>query len=283
LSGRAIRTSRLFDPTSGRAVIVPVDHGTVLGSIAGLTDPLEVLARLVELKVDGTLLGMGLGKLAARLFERRDAPARVLTADHPLLGSVPGRDDGASHNVLLATPEFALRHGYDCLKAILLFGLEREAQLANVRLVGSLAEECDRCGLPLMVEPVLWGGAIGPEQKNDPQLVEHASRMALESGADLLKIPYTGDVEQFRSLVRRLAVPVLVLGGPKMGTLREVLQVALDSVRAGARGVVFGRNVWQHPRMDALVGALQDVVHRQEEPDAALARHGLLEGVAADA
>jgi class I fructose-bisphosphate aldolase len=60
-----------------------------------------------------------------------------------------------------------------------------------------------------------------------------------------------------------------------MGTAREVLHVARDSVQAGAKGIVFGRNVWQHPRMDAVVGALQDVVHRDAEVDAALTAHGL--------
>jgi class I fructose-bisphosphate aldolase len=275
MNGKAIRISRLLDPASGRSVVVPVDHGTVLGSVPGLEDPLAVIQRLVELKVDGTLLGMGLGKASAHLFERRDAPARILTADFPLFSSVPGRNDGATHNALLASPEFALRNGFDALKAILVFGLEREAQLANVQLVGRLSDECDRAGLPLMVEPVLWGEAIPAEQRNDAALAEHAARLALEAGADLLKIAYTGDVARFGDLVRRLAVPVFVLGGPKMGTVREVLQVASDSVRAGAKGIVFGRNVWQHPRMDALVPALQDIVHRDVEVDAALAAHGL--------
>ena len=112
-------------------------------------------------------------------------------------------------------------------------------------------------------------------KKSDPLLIESAARVALELGADILKIPYTGEPEAFGDLVRRLRVPVFVLGGPKMGTLADIFSVAHHSVAAGARGIVFGRNVWQNPSMDAVVRGLMDVVHDSVAPKAALAKHGL--------
>jgi class I fructose-bisphosphate aldolase len=171
--------------------------------------------------------------------------------------------------------EFAVRHAFDAVKVILLWGLDRHEQMANLKLVGNVAEQCDRWGLPLMVEPVLWGSGVPAEKKNDPALIESAARVALELGADILKIPYTGQPDAFADVVRHLRVPVFVLGGPKMGTLADVFAVAHHSVSAGARGIVFGRNVWQHPAMDAVVRGLQEVVHEGVAPQAALARHGL--------
>jgi class I fructose-bisphosphate aldolase len=266
MSGKATRISRLFNATTGRAVIIPVDHGIAMGAIDGLLDPLDVLARLVALRIDGTLLTAGVWKVTGTLFESRDAPARVLTADLPLFSSLPGQPASVSESDLLVGVEFALRHAFDALKVLLVWGLEREKQMANLKMVGRLADECDRWGLPLMVEPVLWGAGVPADRKND---------VSLELGADLLKIPYTGDVATFGAIVRRLRVPVLVLGGPKMGGLRDAFQVARDAVDAGARGIVFGRNVWQHPSMESVVRGLFDVVHGEMAVDAALSKHAL--------
>jgi len=260
----------LFNPRSGRSVTVPLDHGIALGSIAGLTHPMAVMKRLIGLSPEAILIGPGLAKLSIDMFATRDAPARILTADQCLFSSVPGEIATPSETGLLSSVDFALRYDVDCIKVVLVWGLERKKQLRNLTLVGHLAEECDRVGIPLMVEPVLWGDLIPKEDKNNPELIEHAARVALEVGADVLKIPYAGSKESFASLVERLSVPVLVLGGAKMQTTEEVLQVASDSVQAGARGIVFGRNVWQHSSMESMVKALQAVVHEDADVETAI-------------
>ena len=240
MDGKAARIARLVNPSSGRSVIIPIDHGIVMGAIDGLKDPIEVLERLIALRIDATLLTPGLWKVAQPLFTRRDAPARVLTADLPLSSTLPGGPASFTENDLMVSVEFALRHAFDAVKVIL-----------------------------------LWGSGVPPEKKGDPLLIESAARVALELGADILKIPYTGEPEAFGDLVRRLRVPVFVLGGPKMGTLADIFSVAHHSVAAGARGIVFGRNVWQNPSMDAVVRGLMDVVHDSVAPKEALAKHGL--------
>jgi class I fructose-bisphosphate aldolase len=275
MPGKAARIARLLNPTSGRSVVIPVDHGIVMGAIEGLKDPHDVLARLVALHIDGTLLAPGLWKVVAPLFTHRDAPARVLTADLPLCSTLPGEPASFTENDVMVSVEFAMRHAFDAMKVILLWGLARDKQLANLKLVASVAEQCDRVGLPLMVEPVLWGSGVPSERKNDPALIESAARVALELGADILKIPYTGEAAAFADIVRRLRVPVFVLGGPRMGTLGDVFAVAHHSVTAGACGIVFGRNVWQHPAMEAVVRGLMEVVHAGVEPETALSNQGL--------
>lgn len=275
MSGKLLRISRIFNPATGRTVIIPVDHGSILGAVRGLEDPIGTLRRLIEIGIDGTLLMPGVAKITDELFGRKDAPARILMADYPILSTVPGRNDGASHNEVLATVDFVLRHHIEAMKVILAWGLERQEQLQNIKLVADLAESCDRWNIPLMVEPLLWGDQIPDEKKNDPELVEHACRIALEIGADVLKIPYTGEISGFSDLLRRMRVPVIVLGGPTMGTVGEVLQVAADSIRAGAKGIAFGRNVWQNPAMEQVVHALQDVVHHQISVEDALKKNRL--------
>lgn len=275
MNGKQVRIARLLNAKSGKSVIIPVDHGVILGSINGLTDPVTVLEKLIELKIDATLVGTGLGKVTEHLFERSGAPARVLTSDYPLLSTVPGGNEVGTEDALIGDVEFALRGGYDAVKVILMWGLEREKQLRNIKMVADLGHQCDRWGIPLMVEPMLWGDSIPAERKSDPELIEHAARIALEIGADILKIPYTGDKQGFAELVKRFRVPVMVLGGPKMHSHRDLLQVARDSMDAGAVSIVFGRNVWQDPAMEQIVKALQAIVHQGESVEKAASQFGL--------
>jgi class I fructose-bisphosphate aldolase/fructose-bisphosphate aldolase/2-amino-3,7-dideoxy-D-threo-hept-6-ulosonate synthase len=65
-------------------------------------------------------------------------------------------------------------------------------------------------------------------------------------------------------------VPVLVLGGPAKADPREALQMAADALEAGARGVVFGRNIVTHPRPDRMAAALGEIVHGGASVDAAV-------------
>ncbi len=269
------RLNRLFHQRYGTSVTIPMDHGFYLGNIQGLEDPCRVLETLLEEGVDATLLSFGLGKLTRPLFTSRNAPARILAADCALVTNLPGVRQGFFDFDLFVGVEQALKWGFDAVKVLLIWGLEHEHQMNELRAIGELVRQCDRWDVPLMIEPVLWGGHVPPEQKDDPDTIAHAARIALEMGADILKIPYTGDREHFAGLVERSRVPVVILGGTDMSGARQVLQTAGDSVTAGGKGVVFGRVVWQHRKMREMVRALKDVVHTGNTADEALRRHGL--------
>ena len=272
---KGFRISKLLNPRSGRAVIIPIDHGLVMGNVKGLSDPVKTLKKLIDLKVDGTLISPGIAKITLDLFASRDAPARILTADLPLLSNLPGGSGEVIGHEIISTVEFAIKYGFDAVKILFPWGEKDNVQMESIRVVRHLANECERWDVPLMVEPVLWGDAIPKEKKKDPELIEHAARIALEMGADILKIPYTGDRKEFEDLVKKLRVPVFVLGGPKMENIEDILKVAEESIRAGARGVVFGRNVWQNPKMQNIVKALQEIVHKNVEFGEAVEKYSL--------
>ncbi|MGC8612496.1 MAG: class I fructose-bisphosphate aldolase [Athalassotoga sp.] len=273
---KELRISRILNSKSGKSVIIPIDHGIVMGNVEGLEDPLKILKQLIDTGIDGTLLSPGIGKISLDLFSSKDAPGRILTADIPLLSTVPGGSGEVVGHEIIADVEFALRYNFDIVKVLLPWGEREHVQMESVRVVSDLANECDRWNMPLMVEPVLWGEAIPKEKRNDPKIIEHASRMALEMGADILKIPYTGNKSEFRDLVNNLKVPVFILGGPKMDSIEGVLRVAKESVEAGAKGIVFGRNVWQNPKMKDLVRALKMIVHDNAEISNAMNNFNLL-------
>jgi len=275
MDGKSIRMSRLFNEETGKSVIIPIDHGAVLGNIAGLTDPVGVLKELIKLKIDATLINPGIAKITETLFASRSAPARILTADIPLFSCIPGKQEGVLQNDLLCSVEDAVRGAFDAMKVLLVYGTDKDVLIKNIKFVGNLANECDKWGMPLMVEPVLWGDRIPDDKKKDITLVENAARIALEIGADILKMPYTGDKETFSDLVKKFKVPIVILGGPKMKSTKDILEVAYDSTQAGAKGIVFGRNVWQYSDMPSLVKALQDIVHKGSRVDEVVKKYNI--------
>jgi DhnA family fructose-bisphosphate aldolase class Ia len=96
-------------------------------------------------------------------------------------------------------------------------------------------------------------------------------RIAAEAGADVIKTRYPGSARQFRSTVESSGVPVIVAGGPRSDTTdRSLLDLASESVGAGAAGIIFGRNVWQHPRVEQLINALCAIVHDGETVESAV-------------
>jgi len=92
-------------------------------------------------------------------------------------------------------------------------------------------------------------------------VVAHAARIGAELGADIVKTNFTGDVETFKTVVESCPVPVIIAGGPKCKTAREILETACESLEAGSAGLSIGRNVFQHENPALMVKALAAIVH----------------------
>jgi len=107
---------------------------------------------------------------------------------------------------------------------------------------------------------------LAPNRKIQNQhavdVVAHVARLGAELGADIIKTNYTGSIETFKEVVRGCHVPVIIAGGPKVETVREVLQMVQDSVKAGGAGLSIGRNVFQHENPTLMAKALSAIVHK---------------------
>ncbi len=272
---KELRLSHILNPKSGKSVIIPIDHGLVMGNIEGLQDPLDILEKLVKLGIDGTLMSPGIAKITNEYFCSKNAPGRILTIDLPLSSTIPGESGNIIGHKIIANLEFALRNAIDVVKVLLPWGEKESVQMESIEVVATVANNCDKWNIPLMVEPVFWGSHTSKDKRNDPKLIEHAARMALELGADILKIPYTGNVSEFKQLITHLKVPVFVLGGPKMESIEDILKVAKESIEAGAKGIVFGRNVWQNSKMEFLIKCLKEIVHENASVDEVIKKYDL--------
>jgi DhnA family fructose-bisphosphate aldolase class Ia len=180
----------------------------------------------------------------------------------------------------MVAPEDAVAMGADAAIVFTFVGTKDEAR--SVQRLGQTAIASARCGLPLVAEVLApgilrnhFGADVFPKPGKNADIGEETKnvcRIAAEAGADIVKTRYTGDVRQFRSVVETCGAPVIVAGGPKTsGTDEALLRLTHDCVAAGASGIIFGRNVWQHPKMEKLIHAICAVVHEGETVTRALA------------
>ena len=267
--GLVRRIGRLFDPATWRSVVVALDHGAG-GVPDGFAQPLPLLETIVGAAPDGVILNPGLARRCAHLFTRRDAPALVLSLDQ-ILHERPRSQGPAVAHWPQVTVDEALRLGADAVKLILILGRPDARELAaDLAYVAETAEACRRWDLPMMVEPYLWDADVPTDPTERARLNADGARMAVEHGADLLKLEVGSDLARFRETVRAAPVPVFILGGPKRPTQRETLADVVAAAEAGAVGLTIGRNVWQHRDPQSMVRALRAALADQDL-DAALA------------
>ena len=136
----------------------------------------------------------------------------------------------------------------------------REACLQNVLLARA---DCDRYGMPLMVEPLaMKESESGAYSVNgDVNTILPVVRQAVELGADIIKADPTDDPEAYRDVIQTATgVPVLVRGGGKVPD-RELLTRTAAMLKAGAAGVVYGRNIIQHQNPVGMTRAIMAMLH----------------------
>lgn len=267
MSGADLRLGRLFDRDSGRSFIAAFDHGITLGPKPGSERALTVLERVIAGRPDGILVSPGVLKRGGHLFAYRDAPVPIVRGDwifnHDVMKGLPPRlQDTAQgeHHRVVCSPSAALALGAEAITLFLIVGTAGGGEFAdNVRDVAAAAQEARAVGLPLIVESVLWGSRM--EDQRDPELLAFAARVAAELGADAIKTTYTGDPETMRQVIDGCPVPVLVLGGVRSAEPGPVLDATRGALEAGAKGVVYGRNVWQADDPLLMCGLLRDVIH----------------------
>jgi fructose-bisphosphate aldolase / 2-amino-3,7-dideoxy-D-threo-hept-6-ulosonate synthase len=250
-AGKTIRLGRILDRTTERAVIIPMDHGVSAGPIAGVA----AIHRTIGLVADGGGTAVVVHKGVVQSLPPGPWPSTGLIIH---LSASTGLGKAPDAKTLVCTVEEALRLGADAVSVHVNFGAETEKEM--LRDLGAVSGDCERLGVPLLVMAYPRGPNI--KSQYDVEVVKHAARAAAELGADLVKTNYTGSVESFRQVVSGCPVPVVIAGGPKMGSDLEVLRMVRESIDAGGSGVSIGRNVFQHADVAGMTRAVAAVVLR---------------------
>ena len=253
--GKKRRLKRIFRDDE-RTVIVPMDHGVTVGPVTGLVNIQEIINKLLQGGVDAVVLHRG----AAKHVDTGNAGLIVHLSGITKLGPDP------NNKVQVCSVEEAVRIGADAVSVHVNVGAEQEDKM--LAKLGRVADDCDKYGVPLLAMMYPRGPKIKNQHAVD--VVAHAARLGAELGADVVKTNYTGDVDTFKEVVRSCYVPVIIAGGPKVDTVREVLQMVHGSIKAGGAGLSIGRNVFQHENPTLMVKALSAIVHHGASVDESL-------------
>lgn len=242
-----------------RMVIVPMDHGLSMGPIAGLEDMTEIINKIADGGANAVILHKGIVRAGHRGYGRDIGLILHLSGSTSLgpdpLGKVP-----------VATVEEAIKLGADAISVHVNVGAPNEPE--QLRSFGEVAEICAGWGMPLLAMMYPRGPKVKSE--HDPAMVAHAARVGAELGADIIKTNYTGKIDSFKKVVKGCPVPVVIAGGPKMATDRDVLEMASEATKAGGAGVSIGRNVFQHRNPTGMVRALAKIVHEETSVEQAM-------------
>jgi class I fructose-bisphosphate aldolase len=248
--GKAIRLERIIDRNSGKTVIIPMDHGVTVGPIEGLTDMRKAISNVVSGGANAILMHKGVVRAGHR-GSGRDVGLII----HLSAGTTLSPDPNAKE--LVCTVEEAIKLGADAVSIHINLGAETDKEM--LRQFGQVSERCMFWQVPLVAMVYTRGAKIKDEF--DVRNVKLAARAGAELGADIVKVPYTGSVETFAQVVEGCPVPVVIAGGPKMGSDEEIFRMVEGALKAGAAGVSIGRNAFQHEKPEQMVRALTKMVH----------------------
>ena len=252
MTGKEIRTNRFF--SNGNPVVVAIDHGQYFGPIPGLIDVKTAILKLSQ--ADGILMTPFVVPQAKEMFFRKDSPSLIIRLNWTTALCIPWQYKKA-HTKLIMEPEEALSLGADIVLANLtLQSTSEKVDAENVKVFTEIAKKKEKAGIPLVGE-IIPMTPLSNKKKLHKQ-VKDAVRIAWELGADMIKTYFTG--ENFSEVVEGVPIPVFVLGGEKMKTEKDALKLAEKAISSGAKGVVFGRNVFQAKDPEQFIRKLKDVV-----------------------
>jgi DhnA family fructose-bisphosphate aldolase class Ia len=268
------RLNRLFNPTSGRALDVAIDHGFFgeASFLEGIEDINKSVRTLVDAAPDAIQLTVGQGKILQRI-PGKAKPALVMRTDIANVYGVPLDDYLYSHHFADAVEQAVRLDAVVVVANLIQLPNRPEIREANIKSIIALKRETERYQMPLMIEPLVMrdNNANGAYQVDgDLRKIVALVRQAVELGADLIKADFTDDVSEYHKVIQIAGdVPVLVRGGGRTDdrTLLERTAAVLDQ---GARGLVYGRNVVQHHDPAGITRALMAILHDGADVDTAL-------------
>jgi len=268
------RLNRLFNAKSGRCFDVAVDHGffNQPGFLQGIEDMRVVIKTLVDAAPDAIQLTVGQARHLQEV-PGRFKPSLVLRTD---VANIYGKELPSSRFSLMLEETMlqAVRLDAACV-CVNLFQIPGAPEVHEqcVENILRLKPQADYYGMPMMIEPLVFQAnsiAGGYMVNGDETAITYLVRQAVELGADIVKADPTDDVSVYHKVIAAASgIPILVRGGGRVSD-KEILERTQGLLAQGAAGIVYGRNVIQHPNPKGITQALMAMVHDNASVDEAL-------------
>jgi len=242
--GMKNRLSQLIQK-DGKALFLPIDHGYFQGPTHCLEKPAETIKSLWQY-ADALMLTRG---VLRNCIEPTLPKPFILRVSGGV--SVVGED--LSNESLVTSMQEILRLNASAVSMSVFVGTKNENKsLSNL---AHLVDQCEDYGVPVMAVT-----SVGRElEKREARYLALVARISAEIGARVVKTYYCK--EKFEKVVEGCPVPIVIAGGPKTETQKEVFDFVYDGMQKGAIGVNLGRNVWQTEHPVAAIRAIRSIIH----------------------
>ncbi|MDR3060752.1 MAG: 3-hydroxy-5-phosphonooxypentane-2,4-dione thiolase [Dysgonamonadaceae bacterium] len=247
--GMKDRLTRIFNPESGRTVMLAFDHGFIMGPTSGLEridlniTPLMKYADCL-MCTRGILQSSVPANINKPVCLRSDAGTTILTE--------------LNDNVVVDI-EDAIRMNVSAMAIMLAIG-DPAMEAKTVANLFKMADWGSKYNIPVMGVT-----AVGKDMARDSRYFGLASRVCAENGANIVKTYYC---DGFENVVAACPVPIVIAGGKKLPE-KEALELCYKAINDGAVGVDMGRNVFQSENPVAMIQAVNAVVHKNFSVDEA--------------
>jgi len=249
--GMKNRLSRIFDPTTGRTLMLAIDHGYFQGPTTGLERiDLSIVPLIPE--TDALMLTRGILRTTVPPACRKPIVLRA--------SGGPSILKELSNEEIAVDIEDAIRLNVSAIAIQVFIGGEFETR--SVHNMTRLVDMGTRYGIPVMAVT-----AVGKDMVRDARYFRLACRICAELGAHIIKTYYVP--QDFDTITSSCPVPIVMAGGKKLPEL-DALTMAYNAVQEGAAGVDMGRNIFQADAPKAMIKAVHAVVHKKLKPADAL-------------
>ena len=248
--GMKNRLARIFNPESGRTVMLAIDHGYFQGPTSGL-ERIDLNIMPLVPYADTLMLTRGI--------LRSIVPA---TTTKPIVLRATGGTSilkELSNEEIAVDVEDSIRLNVCAMAVQVFIGGEHEKQ--SIINMTKLVDLGTRYGIPTLAVT-----AVGKDMVRDARYFRLATRICAELGAHYIKTYYIE--KDFDTVTSCCPVPIVIAGGKKLPEL-DALKMAHNAIQQGAFGVDMGRNIFQSEAPAAMIQAVQAVVHQNETPEKA--------------
>jgi putative autoinducer-2 (AI-2) aldolase len=239
------RMNRIINPKDNRVVMLAIDHPYFQGPTTGLRNMSNTIKTLLPY-CDCLMTTRGAVRSNIAFEDVGSKPIMLrVTGGNSVL------NEDLSDEKLTVTIKEAIRMDAAGVAVSVFIGSANQQQtIINLTEMINQAEEY---GIP-----VLAVTAVGKNMARDLRYLALASRICQDAGARIIKTYYC---EEFSKLVDVVSPTPVVVAGGKYSSPPDALQMAYNSVQAGAVGVDFGRNIFQDDNPIGMIKGIGSIVH----------------------
>ena len=224
--------------TKGKFMFLAYDHGLEHGPkdfTITTIDPNYILDIAVKAKFSAIILQRGIAEKYYLPYKNKI----------PLIVKLNGKTNlvsGEPYSAPLCTVDEAIKLGARGVGYTIYVGSKFESIM--FKEFSRVVNEAHNKNIPV----ISWmypRGASVLGKENSKEILAYSARVGLELGADILKIPYAGNIKDMVWVVKNAGRAKVVISGGLKEKEKDFLKDLKDAIKAGCAGIAVGRNVWQ--------------------------------------